>query len=272
MVLRIAQVSDAHLSPRVPAFEGNFDSVAQAVRDAAPDLMLASGDLSLDGADHEEDLRHAFARHAAIGPALLAIPGNHDVGDTTALPAAQPADAARVARWVRHAGGLGFVQDAPGWRIIGLDTQSLGEEAGAAQWEMLERAAADAGGRRLAIFGHKPLAVNLLDDPTMDYWPVLPAPRRRLLALLRPAFYASGHVHQWRDHAPDGLRQVWAPATSFILGDRYQTLHGEKCLGWVEHVLHPDGRAEHHLRRVPAAVPHDLGEMPAIYGPQPALA
>ena len=79
MVLRIAQVSDAHLSPRVPAFEGNFDAVAQAVRDAAPDLVLASGDLSLDGADHEDDLRHAFARHAAIGPALLAIPGNHDV-------------------------------------------------------------------------------------------------------------------------------------------------------------------------------------------------
>ena len=50
MTIRIAQVSDAHLSPRLPLFESNFDRVAQAVRDAAPDLVVATGDSRGTGA------------------------------------------------------------------------------------------------------------------------------------------------------------------------------------------------------------------------------
>lgn len=271
MAFRIAQVSDAHLSPRVPLFEGNFDRVAEQVRAARPDLLVATGDLSLDGADHEADLAHARDRHAAIGADWLAIPGNHDVGDTTALPAKQPADAARVARWTRVMGGHGFVRDVPGWRLVGLDTQSLGEGSGARQWDALLEAVATADGRRIALWGHKPLTEHRLSDRAMNYWPVLPGPRARLLAIFGetpPAFVASGHVHQWRDHAADGLRQIWAPATSFILGDRWQHRVGEKCLGWVEHVLHPDGRAEHILHRTAGMEMHDLGTMPDVYGPQ----
>ncbi len=267
---RVAQLSDAHLSPRIPGFERNFDLVAAAIRAAGPELLVATGDLSLDGAGDAAELAHARARHAAIGCPWLAIPGNHDVGDTTLLPQAQPVGAARLRAWEGEFGSLGFVRDVPGWRLLGLDTQSLPDACGAAQWEALRAAAA--GAPRVALFLHKPLMLEAEDEAERGPWALLPGARARLLALLRPAFVASGHVHQWRDHAPGGLRQVWAPATSFILGDRFQRLHGEKCLGWVEHILHPDGRAEHHLRRVPGLVPHDLGEMPEVYGPHAPLA
>lgn len=267
---RIAQVSDAHLSPRVPGFEANFDRVAAAVRVARPDLMVATGDLSLDGAGDPAELRHARERHASIGLPWVAIPGNHDVGDTALLPQKQPVGAARLAAWEAVFSAGGFVRDVPGWRLVGLDTQSLPDACGAAQWDRLREAAA--GAERVALFLHKPLMVDAEEEQQHGPWALLPEARRRLLGLLRPAFVASGHVHQWRDHAPGGLRQVWAPATSFILGDRFQRRHGEKCLGWVEHILHPDGRAEHHLRRVGGLVPHDLGEMPEVYGPHTPLA
>lgn len=271
MAFRIAQVSDAHLSARRPHFEANFDEAAAAVRAAAPDLVIATGDLSLDGADHDDDLRHARARHAALGLDWVAVPGNHDVGDAAALGAKQPADAARRGRWDAVFGATHFTRDVPGWRIVGLDTQGLNEADGGGQWDWLAETIAGAGPRRIALFGHKPLTEERLDDQAVNYWPVLPGPRARLLALFGvrlPAFVASGHVHQVRDHAADGLRQIWAPAVSFVIGDAWHPRRGDKHLGWAEHVLHPDGTAEHRLHRLDAATPHDLGLMPEVYGRQ----
>lgn len=270
MPTRIAQLSDAHLSPRFPRFEGNFDRVAEAVRAQKPDLVVATGDLSTDGADDEADLLHARARHEALGADILAIPGNHDVGDDPVLGGRQPVNAERLARWRRVFGALEFVRDVPGWRLLGLDTQSLGTPEGAAQWAMTEEAVATLGTRRLALFLHKPLTEERLDDTTVNYWPVLPAARARLLALFgaaRPAFVASGHVHQARDHAADGLRQIWAPPIGFIVGDAWQKPVGAKTLGWVEHVLHEDGATEHRLHRPDGMEPHDIGLMPDVYGP-----
>lgn len=275
MAFRIAQLSDAHLSPREPRFEGNFDRVAEAVRAARPDLVVATGDLSLDGADAEEDLRHARARHEAIGVELLAIPGNHDIGDDAGLGGRQPVNGERVARWCRVFGATGFVRDVPGWRLIGLDTQSLGMPVSAPQWAMLEEALATRGSRRVALFLHKPLTEERLDDMAVNYWPLLPAPRARLLALFgaeRPAFVASGHIHQHREHRNDGLLQLWAPAIGFIVGDAWQATIGRKTLGWVEHVLHADGRSEHRLHEPAGLVRHDIGEMPEVYGRLPRVA
>jgi hypothetical protein len=110
----------------------------------------------------------------------------------------------------------------------------------------------------VALFGHKPLTEERLDDAAVNYWPVLPAPRARLLALFGahpPAFVASGHVHQVRDHAADGLRQIWAPAVSFLIGDAWHPPRGAKYLGWAEHLLHPDGTTEHRLHRLEGAIP-----------------
>lgn len=264
MITRIAQVSDAHLSPGRPFFAENFARVAEAVRAYKPDLMLATGDLSLDGADSDADLEHAVAQHAAIGREWLCVPGNHDVGDEPILGGRQPVNPARLARWARLAGPSAWVHDIPGWRLIGLDTQSL--TMNEAQWAVIERGWRDAGARRVALIQHKPLCEHSITDTAVNYWPVLPEPRARLLALGMPALVLSGHVHQWRERAEDGIAQLWAPSTGFIVGDRWQAMLGEKLLGWVEHEFHADGTHQARLRVMEASPLLDIGLMPEVYG------
>lgn len=275
MTFRLAQISDTHLSGRVPSFVRNFDVLAKALRAATPDLVVNTGDLSLDGADREEDLVLARRAHDALGLDWAAIPGNHDVGDDPGRR--QPTDAARLARWHRILGPDTFLRDLPGWRLIGLDSQILatGLPEAEAQMEMLARGLETAAGRSIGVFLHKPLCQERLDEADSGYWCVGPVWRERLVDLLlpqRPAFIASGHVHQWRDRgASEGLRQIWGPSAAFILGDDYQETVGRKALGYVEYLLHPDGGFASRLVPLPELTIHDIGDMPEIYGPQKRL-
>ena len=69
MTFRIAQISDTHLSDRKPFFVDNFVRIAEVIRDSKPDLVLNSGDISLDGAGHEADLATAKQLHDGLDPA-----------------------------------------------------------------------------------------------------------------------------------------------------------------------------------------------------------
>jgi len=273
MTFRIAHISDSHLAPQLAGFDANFARLSDALRAARPDVVVSTGDVSLDGADHDAHLAHAHAAHAAIGCEWRAVPGNHDIGDDESYAPRQPADATRIARWEAHFGPSRFALDIPGWRIIGLDSL-IASGASAARIEQerfLAEQAAGAATRRLAIFTHKPLFLEAPEEDRGDYW-TLPLPaRRRWLAALdgrKPAFIGCGHVHQWREHAAEGLRHVWAPATSFIVGDAWQETWGTKLLGWVEHTLHPDGTHATRLRTVDRLALHDIGNMPELYGKQ----
>ena len=270
MTFRLVQISDTHLAPRQPAFTRNFRRLAEALAEAPPDLIVNTGDISLDGADRDDDLAFALAEHAALPAPCLFLPGNHDVGDYAELGAKQPADHARLARWRRIVGPDRWVHDLPGWRLIGLDSQILGsglpEEA--EQWAALDEALAGADGRAVALFLHKPLTARRMDDPTIDYWPVLPPARLRMLAALAarpPALIASGHIHQWRDRTIDGFRQVWAPPVSFIVGEEAQPSLGTKLIGAVEHVLNPDGSFATRLMTVEGLALHDVVHMARVY-------
>lgn len=269
MAFRIAQISDTHLSGARPFFDDNFPPLAEALRQAAPDLVIHTGDLSLDGADSEGDLRHGAALMKGLGQDWVAVPGNHDVGDDAVLGGSQPVNAARLARWEACVGPLHFHRDIPGWRLIGYDTQGFGTNA--AHRDAVAEAIAGAGPRRIAFFQHKPITESRLDDTAVNYWPLLPEPRGMLLAMLgdrRPAVIASGHVHQAHEHDGDGIRQIWAPAVGFIVGDAWQALVGQKLLGWVEHVFHADGTHDATLHAMPLTR-HDIGEVPEAYGPLP---
>ncbi len=271
MTIRIAQLSDAHLSDTRPFFAANFARVADAVRASACDLVLATGDLSLSGSEHGTELAHAVAEHAAIGPGLACVPGNHDVGNEPALQRGV-ATAERVARWRRVAGPSAWVRDLPGWRLVGWDCQ--GAELDEGIWETVARGLRDAGARSVALVQHKPMLVASLQETGAGYWALAPGTRDRLLGLLdgvRLRLVLSGHVHQWRDRALDGVRHVWAPSTAFILGDAYQPAFGAKLVGWVEHAFHPDGTHDARLRTVDGARLDDLGQMPQVYRPLPRL-
>ncbi|MFO1198296.1 MAG: metallophosphoesterase [Burkholderiaceae bacterium] len=270
MTVRVAQVSDAHLCARRPFFMENFARVAEDVRASGAALVLATGDLTL-GAGTDEDLAHGIARHAEIGPELRCVPGNHDVGNEPGIGRGE-ADAASVERWKRIAGPSVWVHDLPGWRLVGFDVQGLAFDPPA--WDAIARAARDAGTRSVALVQHKPLCADSVNDAAPDYWSMFPAPRARLLALFgdaRPALVISGHVHQWRQRRADGISQVWAPSTAFILGDPWQPSLGTKVIGWVEHAFHADGTHDARLRTVDGLRLDDLGRMPHVYRQLPTL-
>jgi 3',5'-cyclic AMP phosphodiesterase CpdA len=272
MTVRIAQVSDAHLSASKPAFADNFGRIAEAIRAERFDILLATGDLNLLGEDSEEELAYGVAQHAAIGPEMLCVPGNHDVGNDPAL-GRNEATPERLERWQRQAGPTAWIRDLPGWRLVGLDCQSLAFHD--PQWELIGRALTDLGSRSLALVQHMPLSAGALDDAENIYWTPAPAMRARLMAAFgarRPALVISGHVHQWRDRVADGMRQVWAPSTAFVLGDAWQPAYGTKVIGWVEHAFHPDGTHDARLRTVDGLALNDIGHMPQVYRPMPTLA
>jgi alkaline phosphatase D len=242
----ILQISDAHLSPRSPLFRANFEALRRMAEAASPDLVVATGDLSLDGADHGEDLAFAAELHRAFPAPLLAVPGNHDVGSHARTMPHQPVDAARMARFRAHLGEGHGVADLPGWRIVALNSEVMGtglpDEA--AQAEALAHYATGAGDRRIALFLHKPVFVTEPHDPTFDYWSVPPQARPALAPLLdHPALrlVASGHLHLHHEFRRGAVAFAWAPAVSFIVNPAEQPgLPGARLCGALLHRLHAD--------------------------------
>jgi alkaline phosphatase D len=242
----ILQISDAHLSVRNMLFRGNLERIRAAAEASPPDLVVATGDLSLDGADREEDLTIAAALHRALPAPLLALPGNHDVGSHRHTMPHQPFDTDRLDRFHRQVGPGRGVVDIGGWRIIGLNSEVMGtgHAQEAAQAAFIAAAAADAGDRRIALFLHKPVFVTDRDDPTFDYWSVPPHARATLAPLLdHPGLrlVASGHLHLYRQEVRGAVRFAWAPPLSFVVNPAEQPgLPGERCCGALLHHLHDD--------------------------------
>lgn len=273
MVFRIAQISDTHLSEEKPFFIENFRRIGAALRADRPDLVLNSGDISLDGAAGEADLAAARALHDALDLPIRYLPGNHDLGDSPDAPAHGEGtiDAVRRERYLRHFGADFWSFDVPGWRVLGVNTQLLGSglEAADEQESVIAEAATTLGARALALFLHKPLFDRDRDETAITGRFVNPLPRLRLLALLAgtpPALVACGHVHQYRETQADGARHVWAASTAFVPPDARQPRYGLKETGYVEHRLHGDGSAESRLVQVPGVPTLNIADFPGAYG------
>lgn len=274
MIFRIAQISDTHLSDAKPFFVDNFIRIGEALRESRPDLVVNSGDISLDGADEESDLAAARVLHDGLGIPLRFLPGNHDLGDCQDAPAHGEAtiDAARRDRYVKHFGPDWWWFDVPGWRVVGIDSQLLGSDLAAAadQDAAVADAVAGLGARRLALFLHKPLFDRNADEAVITGRFVNPLPRRHLLDSLgdaAPALIACGHVHQYRDSTSAATRHVWATSTAFVIPDALQPRYGLKEVGYVEHRLHADGRYDSDFVRVPGAPTLNIADFPGAYGP-----
>jgi len=168
--MRIVQISDTHLSAVKAHFADNWAPLAEWIAAERPDLVIHTGDVTVDGADVEEDLRYAVELMSHLGIRYLAVPGNHDVGD--AGHPRQPVTGERLERWRAHFGPERWIEDVEGFRLIGLDAMLLGgghpEEV--AQREWLEAAMANAEGRCLAWFLHKPLFLDSPDEGDTGYW------------------------------------------------------------------------------------------------------
>ena len=240
MAFTLAQVSDTHLGVKTALFRANFDRVAVALDAVRPDLIVASGDVSLDGADVEADLALAAASFARLSAPVHAIPGNHDVGDHPERAPHQPVSDDRLLRFRRTMGPDRWMVDHGNWRILGLDSQVMGahpEEH--AQATMIEDALATLCDRRLAVFIHKPFFTADPDEPTFDYWAVPPFARGPLRGIIEhPALrlVASGHLHLHRTAVRGAVQYAWAPSVAFVVSpDEQEGLPGERPCGVLIH-------------------------------------
>lgn len=236
-MFRVVQISDTHLSPLKPHFAGNWPPLAAWIAAQKPDLVVHSGDVTVDGADIAEDLRHCAGLLQNLGVRFRAVPGNHDVGD--AKHRHQPVNRERLARWDAHFGPDRWCEDIEGWRLIGFDAMLIGSDAPEEQGQLawLEEIMAAAPGRRFAWFLHKPLFLDSPEEGDTGYWSVKPEQRRPLMALGRRfgvGLVASGHLHKAHHFSRDGVEYVWAPSSAFLCGPSTQpAMPGEKRLGAV---------------------------------------
>lgn len=234
---RVLQISDTHLSPAKQHFAANWRPLRDWVRAQGADLIVHTGDLTVDGADNESDLQAGADLMRSLRAPFLAVPGNHDVGD--AKNPHQPVNAERLARWRRHFGPDRWSHDLEGWRLIGFDSMlsGSGSDEEARQLDWLRQTMAAAGERRIAWFTHRPLFIESPDEGDTGYWSVKPEPRARLLDLVaahRVALVATGHLHKWLDRETAGCRYVWGPSSGFLVGpDNQPDIPGEKRLGAV---------------------------------------
>jgi 3',5'-cyclic AMP phosphodiesterase CpdA len=268
----IAHVTDTHLSTTKAFFRDNFAVVATALRARRPDLVVNTGDISVNGADLYDDLVTAREMHDAIGVPWLAVPGNHDVGDTQETARKQPIDDVRRQRWLEVFGPDRWVRDVPGWRLLGINAMLLGSDLAAAadQDEFIVEAAAGLGGRQLALFLHKPLFIESPADVERTGHSVTPRQRDLLLAGLEgktPRLVCCGHLHEYRERAFGDLHQLWAPATAFTIADWFIPTHGgEHIVGYVEIRLEKDGTFTTQLVQPEGLLPLDLADYPEAYG------
>lgn len=218
---RIRLLSDLHLSPSHGFFWENWRIARDDTNAAAPDLVIVNGDLCINGPDSDEEMAFAARALRRLNGTVLALPGNHDVGDEPpGQDARQIIDAPRLARWHSAFGADRFAVDVGLWRVIGLNAQLFGaglpEEEAQFAWLAAELAAAT---RPVALVLHKPLFMDRADEPIPGAATLTPAPRARLLGLLRQApvrLVVSGHLHSHRDMVVDGIRYLWIPALAFL--------------------------------------------------------
>jgi 3',5'-cyclic AMP phosphodiesterase CpdA len=256
---RLTQISDTHLTRNFAVLTDNFHRVGKYIDAHRPDLVVNTGDVSWDGPTSRADMEFALALHAALPVDCRYLPGNHDIGDNpTAVGVAPSCPATEELRdaFVSVFGEDRWQFEAAGWRFIGLNSliMNTGILSELEQEEWLTSQLAGANGKPIALFLHKPLFLNMPEDPEKASTAIrfVPQPvRARLAALIGThdvRLVASGHVHQRRDFTYERTRHIWAPSVGFIVPDRMQDVIGLKETGLVEYRFRPESFEVRHIR------------------------
>jgi 3',5'-cyclic AMP phosphodiesterase CpdA len=256
---RIVVLSDIHLSPTHGFFWDNW-CVAREFADAAKgDAVIINGDLAINGPESDAEIAFAATALAKLRTPVMALPGNHDVGDEP--PGQDPdqiIDADRLARWDSSFATDRWSLDAGGWRLLGVNAQLFGSglarEHEQDQWldEQLRTA-----GRPIALFLHKPLFLEHPTDDDVSPSCMVPSVRTRLLDRLNQSdvrLIVSGHLHQHRDRTLGNQRHLWVPAVAF---GAPESRGGDGRCGLAVLDFSPND-VEVTIERPPGLISHDL--------------
>lgn len=247
MALHLVQLTDFHLLADPAAthlgvpVRDSLRRVVAAARAQAPDLVLATGDLSQDGTP--ASYRAAGRLLAPLDAPCYALPGNHD-----AVPALRAALAHPPFR-------PDCVVDAGGWRLVLLDSAVPGAVHGtfsdAALAALDATLAARPDAPTLLALHHAPVPVGAawldplnLRAPDGFRQVVARHPQVRLVLF--------GHVHQAAAARWGETHLYGCPSTSFQFAPETDAFAIDAVPPGFRHVaLRPDGAFETALHRVP---------------------
>lgn len=247
---RILQVSDTHLSRTHPLFQFNFEITLREIERIKPDLVIYTGDLSLNGPDNPDDVSYAHEQIRRTAATHFALPGNHDIGlspvdHADGLHAEQLVNEARLGHYRNTFAYDRFKSDVGGWRIIGLNSQLLGSglpgEAEQNDW-FADALNCD---KPVALFMHYPVFVHDPDSTTDGHYALPYAARQQLLTQLVRAgnvrMVGTGHLHQAKSTQLVGMRFEWAPSSAFVIpGPALDAFGGNQVTGMLLHELDGD--------------------------------
>ncbi|GLS36558.1 phosphohydrolase [Mesorhizobium tianshanense] len=267
----VIQVSDLHLSEIRAYNQHGWESCLSYIAHENPDIVVSTGDHALDDPDCLED--HIFARSQLdrITVPWSAVPGNHDIGDLNPNPyQGQHVNHERIERYLGVFGTDRWTRELGTWRLIGLNAFLLGSnvQREEEQYDWLREIVSRDRTRPLAIFLHKPLCVERLDEDSSPNICVVPEGRSRLLAALGDAnlrLIASGHNHHYRSFVIGSIAMVWAPSTAQILR-MPRSFRALLKPGVVHYWLDDAGGIEFTLAEPPGIVPNDITDLLARYG------
>lgn len=241
--MRILLVTDTHLSPDSDDTVSNWQSTRTFAERANADITLHLGDITRDGWSTPSELPYAASLADDWPTPIRFLPGNHDIGDNPPGPdlaSGQPMSHELLETYRSHFGPDYWAFDEPGndtgWLLVGINAQLMATntEDEETQWNWLHTTLDRAGTRPVALFSHKPMFQNALDDepPHIRYIPTLPRTRlRTLLQNVDCRLYASGHTHQFLDRMQGTTRHIWTPSSAYRFSDKMQEKIGEKVVG-----------------------------------------
>ena len=232
-------MSDTHLAPSLASADANWSAVVAHLSEDPPDLVVHTGDITIDGAHRDDHLDHGRARLGELPCPWLAIPGNHDIGDVA--PTTMPVTAARRDAYEARFGPGNWSTDVGAWRIVGIDVQALvGLAADDDPWQWLGEVLTTDGPKMLCC--HRPLWPAPSDGEHAGRY--VPEPARSRLGALAASgdvrVIATGHVHQRASLRRDRISLEWAPSTWAVLPEWVQPTIVTKQVGYVEHLLGED--------------------------------
>lgn len=231
--MKIALISDTHYEAGAEDFRSNLGEAVRWIQATAVDLIIHLGDVTANGVVAPGQFAAAAGAMGHVGLPLLAVPGNHDVGDPVSSHE-PPLSDERLDAFRKAFGADQWVHACGAWTLIGVNAQVLGSELEPEQIAWLAEAAGTARGP-VALFLHKPWFDTGADEPSLPSTRYVPSSS---LAALRSALagtdlrlVASGHVHQFRRRIVEGVEHAWIGSTAFVIPERWQETIGRKETG-----------------------------------------
>jgi hypothetical protein len=126
--MRIIQLSNLHLSSKLPYTLTHLQLALEMVADDSPDLVVISGDITCFGDQGVDDYELARLHLADLSLPWLAIPGNHDVGTHPFAQTEQEFSLEALARFHQYIGPDRWTHVGGEIKLIGINSELCGTD------------------------------------------------------------------------------------------------------------------------------------------------